>query len=70
MSKYDPLWDYIKQQSESQFELTFSEIGVILGFPLDHSFLMYKKELLLYGYRVRKIFLKERKIIFERSIDI
>ena len=50
MSKYEPLWNWIKTRSAENFTLTFAEIQQILGFPIDHSFLNYKKELLAYGY--------------------
>lgn len=66
MSKYDPLWEYMQTKVEERVELSFDEIKVILGFPIDHSFLNYKKELENYGYRVQKIFLKEKKVAFER----
>ena len=35
-------------------KLTFEEIESIAGIPIDHSFLSYKKELLEYGFRVKK----------------
>lgn len=60
MSKYRPLWEYIKQNGTEK--LTFSEIQTILGFPIDHSFLNYKKELEEYGYKVKKISMKEQVI--------
>ena len=47
-------------------ELSFDKIQDILGFPIDHSFLNYKKELERYGYRVGKILLKEKRVVFER----
>lgn len=50
VSKYDPLWKYIKEKQKDNFELTYEEIYNILGFEIDHSFLTYKKELLEYGY--------------------
>lgn len=50
MSKYNPLWEYIKEKQKDNFELTYEEIYNILGFEIDHSFLTYKKELLEYGY--------------------
>ena len=50
MSKYDPLWVYIRDSGKVRLTLTFDEIGQIAGVPLDHSFLKYKKELLDYGY--------------------
>ena len=62
MSKYRPLWEYIKQNGTEK--LTFSEMQDILGFPTDHSFLNYKKELEKYGYKVKKISMKEQVIFF------
>ena len=38
----------------------------ILGFPIDHSFLKYKKELIQYGYEVGKISMKEQTIVFNQ----
>lgn len=66
MSKYDALWRHV-QHSAGPFQmLTFAEIEEILGFPIDHSFLRYKKELQEYGYQVGKISLKEQTVIFTR----
>ena len=69
MSKYDPLWDWIKENGTESFKLTFSEIENIAGFPMDHSFLTYKKELNQYGYRVRKISMKEQTAAFEKTVE-
>ena len=66
MSKYEPLWLYFSGRDEAIIELSFSAIKDILGFTIDHSFLNYKKELHNYGYNVRKISLKEKKVIFEK----
>lgn len=66
MSKYNPLWEYVQKKSDTQVELSFDEIKGILRFPIDHSFLNYKKELNDYGYRVKKIYLKEKRVVFER----
>lgn len=66
MSKYDPLWKYIQENGTERFRLTFAEIEEILGFPIDHSFLTYKKELPEYGWRVGKISMKEQTAAFER----
>ena len=65
MSKYEPLWEYIKTRGEQTFKLTFSEIEKIAGVPIDHSFLKYKKELLEYGYEVGKISMKEQTVVFK-----
>jgi hypothetical protein len=64
MSKYDPLWRYLKTKKKPSLMLSFDEIKNILGFPIDHSFLNYKKEVKDYGYAVGKISLKEKKITF------
>ena len=67
MSKYNPLWEYIRDRGEGSFRLTFEEIQQILGFPIDHSFLNCKKELLEYGYQVGKLSMKEQIITFEKK---
>lgn len=69
MSKYEVLWNYIKDNNEESYTLTFAEVEKLLGFKLDHSFLNYKKELLEYGYEIVKISLKN-KTIFIRSLTI
>jgi len=66
MSKYTPLWEWIKDNALSQLKLTFTEIENILAFPIDHSFLNVKKELAEFGYKVAKISMKEQSIIFEK----
>ncbi len=43
MSKYHVLWNYIKNCDEDAITLTFAEIGEIVGIPIVHSFLRYKK---------------------------
>ena len=67
MSKYDVLWAYIEESCKPQLMLTFDEIGQIAGVPLDHSFLKYKKELSAYGYKVEKISMKARTVLFVRD---
>ena len=66
MSKYEPLWKYIKNNSKDEYKLSYSEIKDILGFDIDHSFLNYKNELRVYGYEVKKISLKEKIVIIVR----
>ena len=56
MSKYDPLWSYIKENGADKLTLSFAEIEKIAGLPIDHSFLTFKKELLPYGYKVGKAY--------------
>ena len=67
MSKYDPLWNWIKENGTESFSLTFAEIEKIAGLPIDHSFLTYKKELQAYGFEVKKISMKEQKVLFEKT---
>lgn len=66
MSKYQPLWDYIKENNKSNYQLSYKEMEDILGFKIDHSFLTYKKELKEYGYEVEKISMKEKLICFKK----
>ena len=66
MSKYEPLWEYLKFQKKDNYTLSYSEIKNILGFDIDHSFLSYKKELKEYGYEVGKISMKEKIVIFKK----
>ena len=66
MSKYEALWEHLQEKGMPSPVLTFQEIQDILGFPMDHSFLQYKKELLEYGYQVGKISLKEQTVIFRK----
>lgn len=64
MSKYEPLWKHIKEHGTDSFKMTYAEIEKITGFPIDHSFLTYKKELTEYGYKVEKISMKYKTVEF------
>ena len=66
MSKYDQLWQYIANNENGSFELTFEQIEKIAGVPLDHSFLRYKKELSDYGFEVEKISMKNQLVKFTK----
>lgn len=66
MSKYNILWDWIKQNGTESFILTFEEIESLAGVPIDHSFLKYKKELNEYGYDVGKISMKGKTVEIRR----
>lgn len=66
MSKYDALWAYVKENGSEDFLLTFDEIQRILGFPIDHAFLRYKKELASWGYEVLKISMKAQTVAFRK----
>jgi len=64
ISKYDRLWEHIKNEGRDTLILSFEEIGKIAGVPIDHSFLNYKKELPDHGYQVDKISLKNQTVTF------
>ena len=64
MSKYSKLWEYIKNQNADSLKLSYDEIEQIAGCPIDHSFLTFKKELLEFGWSVKKIYMKEKCVEF------
>lgn len=68
MSKYEPLWNYIKDNNKDSYKLTYKEIENILGFPIEHSILTYKKELISYGYEVTKISMKDKTKLITNGI--
>ena len=67
MSKYNLLWEYVKNNGNSSLKLTFEQIRQIAGISIDHSFLKYKKKLEEYGYRVEKISMKEQTVNFTKN---
>ena len=67
MSKYEPLWRRVKENGTEIFTLTYAEIENILGFPIDHSFLTYKKELSEYGFEVGRISIKNQTVSFVKK---
>mgnify|MGYP004470178717 FL=1 len=67
MRKYDALWQYIGQSGMPTLTLSYAEIEKIAGFPIDHSFLTYKKELAAYGYHVEKISMKTQTVRFDKD---
>ena len=67
MSKYNALWEYVKNSGKQSLKLTFYEKQNTAGVPIDHSFLNFKKELADYGYRVGKISMKEKSVSFEKK---
>ena len=64
MSKYEPLWKHIKEQDSDSLKMTYAEIESITKFLIDHSFLTYKKELTVYGWKVLKISMKYKTVEF------
>lgn len=66
MSKYEDLWKYVKKSECEALKLSFKEVESIIGIPIDHSFLKYKKDLIEYGYQVGRISMKEETIVFEK----
>ena len=67
MKKYRSLWKFIAAQEEAALTLTFAEVEKIAGVPMDHSFLNSKKEILEYGWRVKKIQIGKQTGSFERA---
>jgi len=67
VSKYDPLWTHVGAQDADSLVLSFDQIEAVLGFPIDHSFLNFKKELLPLGWSVGKISLKGQTVTFTRE---
>ncbi len=63
MSKYEPLWNYVGKQN-GDFVMTFEQVENAAGFPIDHSFLSFKKELTDYGWQVGKISMKNKTVQF------
>lgn len=66
MSKYEPLWKYLKDNNKESYKLSYEEIKNIIGLEIDHSFLTYKKEARDYGYEVVKISMKEKTVNFNK----
>lgn len=66
MRKYHALWEWLAANGSESITLSFDEIAEHAGVPLDHSFLTYKKELLAYGYAVKKISMKAQAVTFCR----
>ena len=55
MSKYEKLWQYVQSVGAPYLKVTFEQIKEFSGAEIDHSFLVYKKELCDFGYKVGKI---------------
>lgn len=66
MSKYEPLWKFLKDNNKEKYILSYEEIKNVIGFEIDHSFLTYKREAKEYGYEVQKISIREKTVIFNR----
>ena len=66
MSKYEPLWKYLKDNNKDNYKLSYEEIKNIIGFKIDHSFLNYKKEAKEFGYKVGKISMKDKTVVFNK----
>ena len=66
MSKFESLWNWIRENGADNYKLNFDEIEKIAGIPIDHSFLKCKKKLLSYRYKVGKISLKGKTVYFEK----
>ena len=66
MSKYEPLWRHITTLDGETVTLSFDQVAQVLGFPIDHSFLNFKKELAAFGWQVGPISLKNQTVRFTR----
>lgn len=66
MSKYNPLWVFLSSQPGNCITMTFDEVSKITGFPFDHAFLTFKKELPEYGWQFEKLSLKNKTVSFVR----
>ena len=66
MSKYEPLWQYVAAKDGETVTLSFEQVAQVLGFPIDHSFLNFMKELAAYGWQVGPISLKNQTVRFTR----
>lgn len=66
MSKYEPLWNWLRENGKDEYKLSYEEMREIMGFELDHSFLNYKKEAQEYGYEVGKISMREKTVLFHK----
>ena len=66
MSKYDGLLKWIAESGQDKLILTFERIEELVGVPMNHSFLKYKKELSDYGYQTEKISMKNKTVTFEK----
>ena len=62
--KYELLWKYVADSGEDLMVLSFDDAEKISGVPIDHSFLKYKRNLISFGYEVKKISLKAQTIEF------
>ena len=70
MSKYDALWESIRERGQPRLTLSFDTVEELAGVPLDHSFLSCKKELTAYGYAVSRISMKNRTVLFIKSEEV
>lgn len=67
MSKYDPLWQYVKNDGRDSLNMTFEDIRMLTGLDIDTSIIKSKNELKDYGYVVVKISMGEQKIFFKKK---
>ena len=62
MSKYSPLWQFLKNEGNETYQLSFEEIKEILGFEINHSFFNQNKEAKDFGFEIEKISLKQKTV--------
>lgn len=67
MSKYEKLYNYLRESCLGTETLTFDEIYRICGAYVDSEFISRKKELEAYGFSVVRINMKDRTVLFTRN---
>lgn len=67
MSKYNALWEYVKNSGAQSLKLTFNEIQNIAGVPINHSFSELQKGACGLWLSGRKISMKEKTVSFEKE---
>ena len=60
ISKYQKLWDYIKNVDKSEILISFEDVKNICGFGIDHSFLRYKKSWKILDMKLKKFHWKTK----------
>ena len=73
MSNYQPLWEYVVKAEKFPLKMTFKEIEILLGIPLNRAFLSEKKQLLKIGISDLMNFfhiLSKRTIVHSQPRDI
>ena len=68
MKRYDQLLRYLKDNCLGTEVLTFSEIFSICREHVDSDFIAAKSDFERYGFKIRKIDMNARTVLFSREI--